>query len=210
VAVMTFGGSSKIVQSFTENLDEVEHSIRSAVLGRARGSTRILSAVRAAADYFRRQPRNRRRRAILLVTDNEGLPSGRAASVIRNLWEADASLSGLQIRTPREDNRLRYKSPLVWLAPQVVLLTMERMNTVIERTGGDFVNVTGPGGGAEFHELMRRLRLRYTLQYAMPQGKPGEERRIQVMLSGDAQAKNPQARVRARTGYRIPQKQRRG
>src|ERR1700730_2202422 len=64
VAVMTFGGTSKVVQPFTENLGEVERSIQSAVLGKAGGGTRILSAVQNAAAYFMRQPRNPRRRAI--------------------------------------------------------------------------------------------------------------------------------------------------
>jgi hypothetical protein len=51
---------------------------------------------------------------------------------------------------------------------------------------------------------MRRIRLRYSLYYAMPEGKPGEDRRIDVTLSDHAQKQNPEARVRARTGYRIP------
>jgi len=79
------------------------------------------------------------------------------------------------------------------------------MNAVIERTGGDFVKVTDRRS-AGFSRIDAATRLRYTLQYAMPKGKSGEERAFKVLLSEDAQARNPEARVRARTGYRMPQR----
>jgi hypothetical protein len=79
---------------------------------------------------------------------------------------------------------------------------MENMTAVIEKTGGDLLK--GHDSGADFEEMIRRLRLRYMLVYALPPGKPGEERKIKVELSEDAKKKNPQARVRARNGYYLP------
>jgi hypothetical protein len=73
---------------------------------------------------------------------------------------------------------------------------------VVDKTGGDLIKGHDPG--ADFEEMIRRLRLRYMLVYALPQGKPGEERKIKVQLSEDERKKNPQARVRARDGYYIP------
>jgi len=198
VAVMTFGSKSTLILPFTEDLNEVERSIRSSVIGRAKGGTRILSAIDNAAQYFQRQPRTPRRRAVLIVTDNRGLPSGSKATVLRKLWEADAILSGLEIRTEREERAMKLK----WISPTAALMSMENVNGLAERTGGDLM--TGSDPAAQFQEMIRRIRLRYSLYYAMPGGKPGEERKIDVTLSEAARKRNPEARVRARTGYHAP------
>jgi hypothetical protein len=64
--------------------------------------------------------------------------------------------------------------------------------------------VKGHDPRPDFEEMIRRLRLRYMLVYALPQGKPGEERKIRVQLSGEDREKNPKAQVRARDGYCLP------
>jgi hypothetical protein len=91
---------------------------------------------------------------------------------------------------------------LSWISPTAALMNMENVNGLAERTGGDLMK--GPDPGVEFQEMMRRIRLRHSLYYAMPAGKPGEERRIDVTLSDEARKRNSEARVRARTGYRVP------
>ncbi len=78
-------------------------------------------------------------------------------------------------------------------SPTAAFMNMENMTSVVEETGGDLIKGHDPG--ADFEEMIRRLRLRYMLVYALPQGKPGQPRRIKVELSEDAQKKNPQARV---------------
>lgn len=52
--------------------------------------------------------------------------------------------------------------------------------------------------------MIRRLRLRYMLVYALPPGKPREERKIKIELTEEARKANPKARVRARDGYYLP------
>ncbi len=134
-----------------------------------------------------------------IVTDNHGQPSGHMNTVVRNLWEADAVLSGLELRFAGESILLKTN----WvLSPQTAWLQMENMTGVVEKTGGDLIKGHDPG--PDFEEMIRRLRLRYTLVYALPQGKPGEERKIKVELSGEAREKNPKAQVRARYGYYMP------
>ena len=198
VAVMAFSWRSRLVAPFTGDLDAVERAIQQDVLRMTRGGTRILAAVDDAAKYFLQEPRTERRRAVLIITDNFGQKSRRESTVVGSLWEADAMLCGLIVRsavfaTFHTINTIQ--------APWVRLLE-EGMTHAAEKTGGDVVKAGDPG--TAFQEMMHRIRQRYSLYYAMPEGKPGEQRKITVMLSEDARQRYPQGRVRARTGYRIP------
>lgn len=198
VAVMVFNRRSTILAPFTDDMQAVERTINEKVLV-ARGGTRILRAVDDAAGYFLKEPRTERRRAVLIVTDNHGQPSGHQNAVVRDLWEADALLSGLELRFAGEGAVLAAS----WvLSPQTAWMQMENMTGVVEKTGGDLVKGHDPG--ADFEEMIRRLRIRYMLVYALPQGQPGEERKIKVELTEDARKKNPKALVRARYGYYVP------
>jgi len=199
IAIMTFHGSSRVVAPFTDDLAEVERSINDRVLnGRFRGSTRLLAGVDDAAEYFRGEPRSQRRRAVLILTDNYGQRSRRASTVVHDLWEADASLSGLIIRGNSDQAMMttaRVMNPLI-------LALSEGFEGVAEKTGGDTIKAGDPGEG--FRELMHRIRQRYSLYYALPQGKPGEQRSLRVELSAEALVRNPSGRIRARKGYIMP------
>lgn len=52
--------------------------------------------------------------------------------------------------------------------------------------------------------MLNRLRMRYTLYYALPSCRPGERRTIRVALTADAAAGHPGAIVRERTAYFAP------
>jgi hypothetical protein len=106
--------------------------------------------------------------------------------VVNLLWEADVVLCGLIVRT--EDSRFHMSS--------------EDMLGAAAKTGGEAVNADDPGQA--FREMLRRMRRRYSLYYAMPQGKPGTSRRVSVELSAAARAQHPQAQVLARKGYIVP------
>ena len=199
VAVMVFTTKSKIVGPFTDDMQAVEQTINEKVLGKARGGTHILRAVSDAADTFLKEQRSERRRAVLIVTDNHGQPSGHTNAVVRGLWEADALLCGLELRSSGETALLGVRAVI---SPTAAFMNMESMTSAVEKTGGDLVKGHDPG--ADFEEMIRRLRLRYMLVYALPQGKPGAERKIKVQLGGDAREKNPKAQVRARDGYYLP------
>jgi VWFA-related protein len=198
VAVMVFNRKSTVVEPFTDDMQAVERAINEKIKV-ARGGTHILGAVNDAAGYFLKEQRTERRRAVLIVTDNHGQPSGHQNAVVRNLWEADAVLSGLELRFAGESILLKTN----WvLSPQTAWMQMESMTGVVEKTGGDLVKGHEPG--ADFEEMIRRLRLRYMLLYALPAGTPGEERKIKVELSEDARKQNPKGQVRARYGYYMP------
>ncbi|HTB10772.1 MAG TPA: VWA domain-containing protein [Bryobacteraceae bacterium] len=199
VAVMVFSTDSTIVQRFTNDMQAVEDTINHQVLGKAEGGTHILRAVSDAADYFMREKRTERRRAVLIMTDNHGQPSGHRNTVVRALWEADALLCGLELRSAGETAALGVRSVI---SPGAAFMNMENMTSVVEETGGDLIKAHDPG--PDFENMISRLRLRYMLVYELPKGKPGEHRNIKVELSEDAKKKYPQARVKARDGYYLP------
>ncbi len=199
VAVVTFQRTSRIVAPFTEDLTAVANTIRDDVLGgKFGGGTHLLAAVDDAAKYFIQDGKTHRRRAVLILTDNYGQRSRRTMTVVEHLWEADALLSGLIIRSSADkalNTAIAVTSPLT-------LLLQEGMEGVAEKTGGDTIKAGEPGEA--FREAMRRIRLRYSLYYAVPPSKPGEQRRVQVELTADALSRYPGARVRARKGYVAP------
>ena len=199
VAVMTFHGSSTLVAPFTDDLSAVARTINNDVVGgKFGGGTRLLAGVDDAADYFLREPRTERRRAVLILTDNYGQRSRRASTVVHHLWEADALLSGLIIRSPGET---AVRTAMLVSSPLTILI-QEGMAGVAEKTGGDTIKADDPGDA--LRDTMRRIRLRYSLYYAMPPGNPGEQRQVKVDLSPEALSRYPTGRVRARKGYLIP------
>ena len=197
VAVMAFNSRSREVLPFTDNLERVQQSIREDILGlRFGGGTLIQSAVSDAAKRFLREPRTERRRAVLIVTDDFGQRTRREATVIQELWEADALLTGLIVRSPQ----VYAAQTLGSIMNPAMIALRAGVRGIAEKTGGDFLRAADSGRG--FQESMRRIRSRYSLYYAMPAGKPGTRRTIRVELT--AAEKHSKARVRARTGYFTP------
>jgi hypothetical protein len=142
--------------------------------------------------HFLKQPCSNRRRAILAITD--GLGNGRARDAVRNLWEADAVVSGMIVRNAGMTVLFRTVRPDT--------LFSGGMGGIAEDTGGDDVRFKDAAEG--LRQMIRRLRLRYSLAYAMPAGNPGERRAIRVRLAAGIANRYPKAQLRARTGYIAP------
>jgi hypothetical protein len=64
------------------------------------------------------------------------------------------------------------------------------------------VNADDPGHA--FREMLRRMRKRYSMYYAMPADKPGAARQVTIELTAAARSRYPGAEVLARKGYLIP------
>src|ERR1035441_5204701 len=156
------------------------------------------AALSDAALRFRREPRTERRHAVLIIPDNMGMRTRREGSVVDEFWESDAILSGLIVRNPAFQ---ALRTVGVILAPQNLAL-QAGMKGIAEKTGGDSLTANEPG--TAFQEAMRRIRTRYSLYYALPEAKPGTTRAIRVDLAPDAAKRFPKARLRARTGYVVP------
>lgn len=200
VAVMTFHARTRLLAQFTDDLDAVERAVRGEVLrSRFGGETHLLAAVDEAARYFLKDSPAPRRRAVLIFTDNHGPPTKRESAVVRRMWEADAILCGLITRLPENASPV-WQSRL--LTPRAQPQLIQGIDAVVEQTGGAMLRAEQ--AGASFPAMMRRIRMRYTMLYRMPKGRPGEQREIRVELSEGARQAHPDARVRARRGYVAP------
>lgn len=162
-------------------------------------STYIQEALVSAAKHFLGDSLTHRRRAVLIITDNLGIRTRKDMSVVRVLWEADAVLCGLTIPDPGAPVR----RAMVAIVAPYTLAKVGGMEGIAEKTGGDTIRSNDPSDA--FPEIVRRIRSRYSLYYATPEGKPGSFRNIRVELARETQDRFPQARVYARRGYRLTQ-----
>ena len=136
---------------------------------------------------------------MIALTDNRGTPSRREDRVLREYWEADTLLCGIiAVQDPTQVAAWQGKL----IGPQLPV-PEQGLGGLIQQTGGSAVTTDEPGEALE--EMLRRLRSRYTLYYAMPQGaRAGQARKVQVRLKGAAAARHAGAVIRARGGYVAP------
>jgi VWFA-related protein len=191
VAVVVFNSQSQIISPFTSELDAVQQAIREMLSLGFGGRTKIQAAVRDAANYFGASgpSDNAQRRAILVVSDDLGIPDRHKNAILSALWEADCLVSGLI--TP---NRAALKERLHATRSGGV-------EDFVEQTGGDMIR--SDDLSTSFPEMMRRIRNRYTLYYKLPDGKVGELQKIDVQLSPRGCERYPGAHVLSRRGYRL-------
>ena len=201
VGLMLFSRDTALVQPFTEDFGGTQNKILDSIYKQNLGNgTLINESLIAAADLMKQQPA-RGRRAILIVTDNEGINyKAPNAAVGRAMLGADTVLNAIVVRKGPKPPAMRqtgYTNPEL-AAPDVY--------KVAGQTGGEAVD------GAEnvsdvFRRLVERIRSRYLVQYAGPQAEPGVFRHIRVELAPAAHSRHPDAVLRAREGYYIKNSQ---
>jgi len=195
VALMLFSRRAEVVQPFTEDFSATQRKILDSIYKQNLGSgTLINESLIEAASYMKQQP-VKGRRAVLMVTDNEGLNyKSPDEDVVRAMYSADTVLSALVTRKggrPPSVRRTGYTNP-DFDPPDVYKIS--------ERTGGEAIE--GLGKVSEvFQKMIERTRSRYFIQYAAPQAEPGTFRRIRVELTPEARRRIPDASVTARAGY---------
>ncbi len=200
VAVWTFNTRTRVIAPFTEDLKAVEKTLTEDLLNiRFGGGTLIQSAVDNVAESFLREPKSPRRRAVLVFTDDIGTKTRREKNVVEHYWEADALLSELIIRSAFFQVMRSIPTPGNIIHNVMFNGTITH---IVDKTGGETLKANNPG--ADFQQMMQRIRRRYTLYYPMPAGKPGQRHEIKVDLTDDAKKRMPGARVRARHGYLLP------
>ena len=201
VSVMFFGRLTHLAQEFTGNPDEAAPVIGEGRRNKQVGAgTNINPSVIEAARYLKEKAGNqgRRRAAIVILTDNEGLNyQATDEQTLAALYEADAVLNA--IVTPNAKPPSVMKAG-VYTNPD---FTPSDVFKLARETGGEVLKAER--AGETFQEMMQRIRLRYSLHYRAPDsGKPGTARRIRVDLTAEARKRLAKAEVRARTGYRLP------
>lgn len=180
VCVRAFGNFSAEILPFTDNLQAVNEAILFQVLKlKFGGGSRPEPAADDAAHRFRTEPKTRRKRAVLIVTDKPGAREPNEEAVVHDLWNADAVLSELIL--DRGQNGV---------------------NAIVDKTGGTTIVAGDPG--AAFRDSVHYLRSGYTMYYALPSASSGAEHRLQVELTPEAVKRYPDVRIRARSGYIAP------
>ena len=190
VAVANFNSEAWLMSDFNDDLDAVEKTVARVVDLRFGGGTHILSAIDMAGEYFHKHADPQRRHAILILTDDDGQSSASEKSVVNHMWADDILLCGLSIPTPMSQRGAARREG------------EENMLGVAAKTGGETVDADDPGHA--FREMLRRIRRRYSIYYAMPAGKTGSSRLVAVDLSPQGRSRYPDAQVLARKGYAIP------
>jgi hypothetical protein len=148
----------------------------------------------AAADYMKQQP-VKGRRAILIVTDNEGLNyKSPDAAVVRAMFSADTVLNAIVVRPGPRPPAVK---PSGYTNPDFAPPDVYKIAT---QTGGEAVD--GAGKVSEvFQRMIEGIRLRYFIQYAAPPAEASAFRHIRVELTAPAKGRHAGAIIRAREGY---------
>jgi VWFA-related protein len=196
VALMLFSRRAEVVQPFTTEFGNTQHKILDSIYKQNLGNgTLINESLIAAAGYMKQQP-VKGRRAILIVTDNEGLNyKSPDSEVVRAMYAADAVLNAIVVRKGGRPGPVKVGYTNPDFAPPDVY-------KIASQTGGEAVE--GIGKVREvFQRVIEGIRARYFVQYAGPPAETGAFRRIRVELTPEARQRHPGAILRARDGYYV-------
>jgi VWFA-related protein len=193
VGVMVFATKSDIVVPFTTELKSVPEQIVKSVFHATRGrETYVNEALLTATGYLNDQPQAGRR-AILIVTDNEGARATTTDSdVLRALHSGNVVLNAILAGGTKKVRPAAgpYTNPAS---------TPPDIFKFVQNTGGDVI--VDEDASVALARIVRQIATRYNFQYSPPQAEGGSFRRIRVELSPAAQRRYPGAVVQARTGY---------
>jgi len=162
------------------------------------GNTNILDAL-FEATYYLQLAAPERRRAIILVSDNQQTVRSQSSQsqLIRAALEAETVI--YSVKTPGEPTPLTLRLP-TWLGgfPSVSKITRE--------TGGEVIDVNQVGSlSAALRAVVERLKTRYTLGYhPTNKARDGSFRTIEVRLSARHGQPPRDYRIFAKTGYYAP------
>ena len=189
LAIMVFGRTTHVHANWSEDKEFIASMIGPARNVEQAGSVTVLNpSILEAAAFVAKEEKGRR--AILVITDNEGLNyQSPDEAVIRALHAGDVVLNAIVVGGSRPRERK---------APVNSDFSYPNVFRIAEETGGEAI---ASGKAETFGEIIERLRTRYTLQYKAPVAAAGEFRKVAVELAAEARKRYPRAVVRARNGY---------
>lgn len=194
VALMGFAARSQLIQPLTSDTKslgaQIIGNIYKQTLGR---ETLVNEALLEAANYLTAQP-GKARKAILIVTDNEGARKNvMDDAVIRALHGGNIIVSAILVGESASPYvRARYDSPTM-APPDVQRFAAD--------TGGQVI--TGAAPAEALQPILKGLTTRYSFQYTAPPADEGSFRRIRVELTPEAASRYPSAKIKARSGYTV-------
>ena len=195
VSVIFFGRLTHVALDFTANPQDAAPVIGQGRTAKQVGAgTNINPSVIEAARFIREKAGNQPgRRAIVILTDNEGLNyQVNDEQTLGALFDSDTVLNAIVTPNAKAPDAVKkgvYRNPD---------FTPSDVFKLARETGGEVLKAESTGEA--FREMMLRIRLRYSLHYRAPEGQAGAARRIRVELSPEARKRFLKAEVRARTG----------
>jgi VWFA-related protein len=198
VSVMVFGRASKVRLDFSDSPSTVADELKEAVWDETLGAgTNINDALVAASNHMEENAPATGRRAILILTDNEGLNEKNPdAAVISALQQSNTVLNAIVVgkghRPTKPAQTHIYRNPD---------FTPADVFAIAEETGGEAVKAAE--AGKAFSRMIERIRTRYSLHYNKPESGGSGFRKVEVRLTAEAQARYPRAMLRHRRGYRV-------
>lgn len=189
VAIMVFARTTYLHADWSQDKEFIASMVGPARNVEQAGAVTVLnpSLIEAAA-FVAQEARGRR--AILVITDNQGLNyQSPDEAVIRALHAGDVVLNAIVVGGTRPGERK---------APVNPDFSYPNVFRIADETGGEAV---ASNKADTFGEILERLRTRYTIQYKAPAASKGEFREVAVTLAPEAARRYPRAVVRSRRGY---------
>jgi VWFA-related protein len=202
VALMVFSGWTELIQDFTRDRELVQNKLSQA-LEKTGGGTRIHEAILKAARQTRHSTNPLSRRAILVITDNQGYMSRyddniSEQDVRQTLIESGATVCGVIVRSI-----LNVFDTLVFQPMSSDQIKRTTINPSVEETGGEITGASKEDINIRLGEMIEHLRSRYSLGYTSTnQVYDGRYRKVTVALSPEAKRRlGNDVLVNARKGY---------
>jgi VWFA-related protein len=192
VALFTFASEVERLEDLTTDRQRIADRIAGI---RAGGGTNIVDGIFDAV-YYLRMVAPDRRRAVILISDNQATTRPRASEseTIQMAMESETVVYG--VKTPGESTPLTMRIPN-WLGG------MGSVRKITEETGGEIIDVLSTGSlDAALATVISRLKLRYALGYYPSQPpRDGAFRKIDVRLTDRLGRPGSDYFVHARRGY---------
>lgn len=199
VALFAFDADVERLEDLTTDRRRIAERIARIQAG---GGTNITDALAAAAQYLALAAPDRRR-AVVLISDNQETVRGHASQsrLIRLALEYEVVI--YSVKTPGEATPLTMRVP-GWLGG------LSSVRAITKETGGEVIDVNRAGSlEAAMAAVIGRLKTRYTLGYqSTNKSADGGFRRIEVRLADRFGRPDSDYSVFARSGYYAPTERR--
>lgn len=191
VALMAFGGSTRVAQVLTTDTQLVARTLEETDGTGIERGTIINRGVLDAASYLQTHSNPQSRRVILAITDDvstQKSPSPGEGSTLRKLHDSGSVVCGLIFFNPLKQS-LRSFTP-------------GSIKTYAIETGGTVINVDKKSLAKTLDELIERLRSSYSFGFVSTNEKSdGSFRKLRLELSPPARQREGETQVQARKGY---------
>ncbi|HMG32719.1 MAG TPA: VWA domain-containing protein [Blastocatellia bacterium] len=191
VALMAFGGSTKVAHDFTTDKSAIADAIQTTDGTGLENGTIINEGVSQATRYLQEHSSATSRRVILAITDDmstQRSPSPSESDTLRKLHESNAVVCGLIFFNPLQHTRITQVPGSV--------------RNYANQTGGVIINANKKRLATDLDELIERLRSRYSLGFfSTNETRDGRFRKIKLELAPQTLEREGKVEIITRKGY---------